>query len=93
MRTCVCYLEIQRSLGKEGNARFANEGHLRFVSVTFEFHCGHWIARYVSELFSFSYVCHEFLKRYSLSMSQLLKYRSRVFPTIFPVGVPWTPST
>ena len=54
MRTCVCYLEIQRSLGKEGNARFANEGHLRFVSVTFGFHCGRWKARYVSELFSFS---------------------------------------
>ena len=35
MRTCVCYLEIQRSRGKEGNARFANEGHLRFVSVAF----------------------------------------------------------
>ena len=30
MRTCVCYLKIQRSLGKEGNARFANEGHLPF---------------------------------------------------------------
>ena len=54
MRTCVCYLEIQRSLGKEGNARFSNEGHLRFVSVTFEFHCGRWKVRYVSELFSFS---------------------------------------
>ena len=27
MRTCVCYLEIQHSLGKEGNARVANEGH------------------------------------------------------------------
>ena len=54
MRTCVCYLEIQRSLGKEGNARFPNEGHLRFVYVTFGFHCGRWKARYVSELFSFS---------------------------------------
>ena len=54
MRTCVCYLEIQRSLAKEGNARFANEGHLRFVSVAFGFHCGRWKARYVSELFSFS---------------------------------------
>ena len=54
MHTCVCYLEIQRSLGKEGNARFANEGHLGFVSVTFGFHCGRWKARYVSELFSFS---------------------------------------
>ena len=32
MRTCVCYLEIQRSLRKEGNARFANEGHLQFDS-------------------------------------------------------------
>ena len=39
MRTCVCYLEIQRSLGKEGNA------HLHFVSVTFGFHCGRWKAR------------------------------------------------
>ena len=54
MRTCVCYLEIQQSHEKEGNARFANEGHLCFVSVTFEFLCGHWKARYVSELFSFS---------------------------------------
>ena len=54
MRTCVCYLEIQQSLRKEGNARFANQGHLRFVSVTFGFHCGRWKARYVSELFSFS---------------------------------------
>ena len=54
MRTFVCYLEIQRSLGKEGNARFAIEGHLRFVSVTFGFHCVRWKARYVSELFSFS---------------------------------------
>ena len=53
-RTSVCYLDIQRSLGKEGNARFANEGHLRFVSVTFGFHCGRWKARYVSERFSFS---------------------------------------
>ena len=52
MRTCVCYLEIQRSREKEGNARF--EGHLRFVSVTFGFHCGRWKARYTSELFSFS---------------------------------------
>ena len=54
MRTCVCYLEIQRSRGKEVNARFANEGHLRFVSVAFGFHCGCWKARYMSELFSFS---------------------------------------
>ena len=54
MRTCVCYLEMQRSRGKEGNVRFANEGHLRFVSVTFEFHCGCWKAKYASELFSFS---------------------------------------
>ena len=51
MRTCVCYLEIQRSRGKEGNARFTNGGHLSFVSVTFVFHCGRWKARYVSELF------------------------------------------
>jgi len=54
MRTCVCYLEIQRSFGKEGNTRFANEGQLRFVSVAFGFHCGCWKARYVGELFSFS---------------------------------------
>ena len=40
MRTCVCYLEIQRLRGKEGSARFANEGHLRFASVAFGFHCG-----------------------------------------------------
>ena len=44
MRTCVCYLEIQRSRGKEGNARFPNEGQLRFVSVTFRFYCGRWKA-------------------------------------------------
>ena len=54
MRTCVCSLEIQRSRGKEGNARFANEGHLRFVSVAFGFHCGRWKARNVSELCSLS---------------------------------------
>ena len=54
IRTCVCHLEIQRSWGKEGNTRFANEGHMRFVSVAFGFHCGCWKARYVSELFSFS---------------------------------------
>ena len=53
MRTCVCYLEIQRSRGKEGNASFANEEHLRFVSIAFGFHCGCWIARYASELWSF----------------------------------------
>ena len=40
MRTCVCYLEIQQSRGKESNARFANKGHLRFVSLAFGFHCG-----------------------------------------------------
>ena len=51
MRTCVCCLEIQRSRGKEGNARFANEGHLHFVSVTFGFNCGRWKARNVSEPF------------------------------------------
>ena len=48
MRRCVRYLEIQQSHGKEGNARFANEGHLHFVSVVFGFHCGRWKARYVS---------------------------------------------
>ena len=57
MRTCVCYLEIQRSLGKEGNARFANEGHL-----TFGVHCGRWKARYVSELFHFLKFVMNFLK-------------------------------
>ena len=62
MRTCVCYLEIQRSRGKEGNARFANEGHLRFVSVTFEFHCGRWKAMYVRELFHFLKFVMNFLK-------------------------------
>ena len=40
MRTCVCHLEIQRSRGKDGNARFVNEGHWRFVSVTLWFHYG-----------------------------------------------------
>ena len=54
MRTCVCYLEIQRSHGKEGNESFAKEGHLRFVSVAFGFHRGRWKVRYMSELFSFS---------------------------------------
>ena len=58
MRTCVCYLEIEQSHGKQGNARFANEGHLRFVSVrqnaAFGFLCERCKARYVSELFSFS---------------------------------------
>ena len=39
---------------EEGNAHFANEGHLRFVSVAFGFHCGRWKARYVRELFTFS---------------------------------------
>ena len=51
MRTCVCYLEIQQSHGKQGKARFANEGHLRFVSVAFGFNCGRWKTRYVSEHF------------------------------------------
>ena len=54
MRTCACYLEIQQSRGKEGNKSFAKEGHLRFVSVAFGFHCGRWKVRYASELFSFS---------------------------------------
>ena len=54
MRTCVCYLEIEQSHGKQSNARFANEGHLRIVSVAFGFHCGRWKTRYVSGLFSFS---------------------------------------
>ena len=53
MRTCVRYLEIQRSRGKDDNARFENEGRLRFVSVAFGFHYGHWKARYVGDLFSF----------------------------------------
>ena len=37
MRTRVCYLEIQRSRGKEGNARLSYEKHLRFVSVALGF--------------------------------------------------------
>ena len=52
MRTYVCYLEIQRSRGK-GNARYANEGHLGFVSVDLGFHCERWKERHVSEAFSF----------------------------------------
>ena len=63
MRTYVCYLEIQRSRGKEGNAGFASEGHLRFVSVTFGFHCGRWKARYVSEHFHFLKFVMNFLKK------------------------------
>ena len=51
MRTYVCYLEIQQSHGRQGNARFANEGHLCFVSVAFGFNCRRWKARYVSEHF------------------------------------------
>ena len=51
MRTCVCYLEIQQSHGKQANARFANEGHFRFVSVAFGFNCGRWKTSYVSEHF------------------------------------------
>ena len=51
MRTCVCYLEIQRPRGKEGGVRFANDGHLRFAPVAFGFHCGRWKARYVRKLF------------------------------------------
>ena len=43
----------QRSRGKKGNACFANEGHLRLVSVTFGFHCGRWKARYVNKFFHF----------------------------------------
>ena len=48
MRTCVCYLEIQRSHRKEGNESFTKEGHLRFVSVAFGFHCGRWKMRYTA---------------------------------------------
>ena len=72
---CVHVSAIQRSRGKEGNACFANEGHLRFVFIAFGFHCGCWIASYVSDLFPFE-VCHEFLKRCCLNMSQLSKYGS-----------------
>ena len=67
MRKCVCYLEIQRSHGKEGNESFAKEGHLRFVSIAFGYHCGRWKVRYISELFSFF----EFLKRYCLNKSKI----------------------
>ena len=41
MRTCVCYLEIQQSHGKQGI----------FVSVALKFNCGRWKTRYVSEHF------------------------------------------
>ena len=37
--------------GDKGNARFANYGHLRFVSVRFGSHCGHWKTKYMSERF------------------------------------------
>ena len=76
MRTWVCYMEIQRSRGKEGNACSTNEGYLRFAPVDFGFHCGRGKVRYVRELFSFSSVFHEFLKRCCLNMSQLSKYGS-----------------
>ena len=35
MRTCVCYLEIQRSRGKGDNARFPNEGTFAFCLRSF----------------------------------------------------------
>ena len=54
MRTCVCYLEIQQSRGKEGNESFAKEEDLRFPSAAFGFHCARWKVRYVNELFSFA---------------------------------------
>ena len=41
MRTCVCYLEVQQSHGKQGI----------FVSVAFKFNCGRWKTIYVSEHF------------------------------------------
>ena len=68
MRTRVSYLEIQRSPGKEGNARFANEGHWRFFSIAFGLHCGRWKARYASERCSFSLVCHEFFLKVFVSI-------------------------
>ena len=46
--------------------------HLHFVLVACGFQCGRWKARYVSELFSFSQVSHEFVKRCCLNMLQLL---------------------
>ena len=64
---CLLY-GIQQSHGKQGNARFTNNGHLHFVSAAFGFHCGHWKTKYVSELFSFPEVCHEFLKMYCLNI-------------------------
>ena len=55
MRTCVCYLEIQQSHGKQGNASFGTDGHLCFVSVAFGFHRGHRKTKHASGLFfSFS---------------------------------------
>ena len=53
----------QRSRGKEGNARFANEGtFVFFLRIAFGFHCGRWKARYVSELFHFLKFVVNFLK-------------------------------
>ena len=71
---CVHVSAIQRSRGKKGNACFANEGHLRVVSIAFGFHCGCWIASYVSDLFLLKFVMN-FLKGV-VSMSQLSKYGS-----------------
>jgi len=42
MRTCVCYLEIQRSCVKEGTTCFANEGHLRCL-------CSFWVSLWMLE--------------------------------------------
>ena len=66
MRTCVCYSENQQSHGKQSNERFANEGHLPFVSVAFGFKCGPWKTRYVSEHF-LKFVMN-FLKRCCLNI-------------------------
>ena len=43
MRTCVCYLEIERPHGKEGKARFVNEGTFAFCLYSF------WISLWTSE--------------------------------------------
>ena len=75
MCTCVCYLEIQRSRGKEGSARYANEGQLGFVSVVLGFHCRRWKERYVMEFFRFLKFVMNLLKGV-VSMSQVSKYGS-----------------
>ena len=63
----------QWSRGKEGNARFANDGTFSICLLSF------WVSLWTLEsevsewAFSFSSDCHEFLKRWDLNKSQLSK--------------------